>query len=570
MATSTPARLRFSIDARWALGLALLTFFGLLATEKAIGFTRDESFYFYAADQYAPWYLGLFDALLHGRFLDMFSDTVLRRAFGYNTEHPALMKLSFGVSHWLFFEKLHWLRPAASYRAPTWAAGAAASALIFLMGRRILAAGRPAVSRGLSLFAVGAFWLSPRNLYNGHLACFDMPICVAWLFVVYCYLRALDEDQADGGRWSGKWKILTGVAYGIALATKLNAFFYPAALLIHWSLTGLAPALRSRGGLKAVGRSIPRQWLWMAVLGPAIFLLHWPYLWPHPLERIGAYIGFHAEHVNYPWYYLGHLLRDPPFPLFYVVVVTALTVPLPLFALMATGTVATIWRLVREGFARIDSAWTLVLVNGLFPLALISWPTVPHFGGTKHWLPGMPFLSLVAAEALWRCAASAGEWLSRVRRTVRTEWLAAGLGALSLLMALIGCIHVGGYGDSAYNELAGEFAGATQLGMQRQFWSNNVSGVLDWLNKNVPQGGRVYFHEVTYGSVIAYKDNGMLRPDIQPVPGDDQAQLVPYQYMQEFRQQEFDIWNAFGTNEPVDGLYLDESPNITVYRRPGF
>jgi hypothetical protein len=61
----------------------------------------------------------------------------------------------------------------------------------------------------------------------------------------------------------------------------------------------------------------------------------------------------------------------------------------------------------------------------------------------------------------------------------------------------------------------------------------------------------------------------MLRADIQPVPGDDQAQLVPYQYMQEFRQQEFDIWNAFGTNEPVYGLYLDEAPNVTVYRRPG-
>jgi hypothetical protein len=62
----------------------------------------------------------------------------------------------------------------------------------------------------------------------------------------------------------------------------------------------------------------------------------------------------------------------------------------------------------------------------------------------------------------------------------------------------------------------------------------------------------------------------MLRADIQPVGGDDQALFVPYQYMQEFRQQEFDIWNAFGTKEPVDGLYLDESPNITVYRRPGY
>ncbi len=558
------SRPRLSTDALWALGLACVTFVGLLATERAIGFTRDESAYFYAGSLYGSWCLGVLDNLFHGRLLESFSDAVLSRAFGYNTEHPALMKIAFGLSHWLFFEKLHWLRQAAAYRAPAWAAGGVGSALLYLVGQRLFRSQPPTVSRGLSLFAVGAFWLSPTDLYHGHLACFDMPVTVAWLFVVYCYLRGLDE----GPRWNTKWKILTGVAYGIALATKLNAFFIPVALAIHWGIAG-APRAWKDGGFKRVLGSLPGQWLWMATLGPAIFLLHWPYLWPHPVERIGSYLGFHAEHVNYPWYYLHHLLRDPPFPLLYVAVVTALTVPLPIVALMATGTLGMAWRLARQGITNLDPAWTLVLVNGLFPLALISWPTVPHFGGTKHWMPGMPFLSLIAADALWRVSSSAGQQFARLGRTVSVERLASGLGGLSLLVGLIGCIHTGGYGDSAYNELAGEFAGASQLGMERQFWSNNVTGVLDWLNHNAPPGARVYFHEVTPGSVYAYRDNGMLRADIQPVGGDDQAQFVPYQYMQEFRQQEYDIWNAFGTNEPVDGLYLDESPNITVYRRPG-
>jgi hypothetical protein len=568
METSTPAQPRLSPklsgDAIWALTLALLTFFGLLATERAIGFTRDESVYFYAGGLYWSWILGVFENLAHGRLLESFSDPVVSRALGVNSEHPILMKVWFGLSHWLFFEKLHWLRQAAAYRAPAWAAGGLGSALIFLIGRRLLRARSPGVSRGLALFAVGAFWLTPRSLYDGHLACFDMPITVAWLAVVYCYLRGLDE----GPGWATKWKVLTGVAYGLALATKLNAFFYPAALALHWAI-GVAPRAFKEGGLKAVARSIPGQWIWMALLGPAIFLAHWPYLWPHPIERIGQYLRFHAGHVNYPWYYLHILLRDPPFPLLYVVVVTALTVPLPLFALMTTGTFATIWRLGRQGLAAVDQAWLLVLINGLFPLLLISWPTVPHFGGTKHWLSGMPFLSLIAADALWRVAESAAGPLGRLRKTVGVDGIALGLGGVSLFVALVGCIHTGGYGDSAYNELAGEFAGATELGMERQFWSNNVTGVLDWLNHNAPAGARVYFHEVTYGSVVAYHDNDMLRADIQPVQGDDQAQFVPYQYMQEFRQQEFDIWNSFGTNEPVDGLYLDESPNVTVYRRPG-
>src|SRR5262249_17844626 len=151
-------------------------------------------------------------------------------------------------------------------------------------------------SRLLSVFAVGAFWLTPRSLYDGHLACFDMPISVAWLLVIYCYLRSLDEGEGVTDRWP----ILTGVAYGLALATKNNAFFYPASLAIPWLLTAVPRAWRSERSLAAVARAIPGQWLWMAVLGPAIFLAHWPYLWPHPVDRIGQYLAFHAHHVNYP------------------------------------------------------------------------------------------------------------------------------------------------------------------------------------------------------------------------------------------------------------------------------
>src|SRR5262249_36770824 len=156
----------------------------------------------------------------------------------------------------------------------------------------------------------------------------------------------------------------------------------------------------------------------------------------------------HAQHVNYPWYYLHQLLREPPFPIFYVVVVTALTVPLPLFALMSTGTVAVTWRLARQGIAGLDSAWLLVLLNALFPLLLISWPTAPHFGGTKHWLPGMPFLCLIAADALWRTSALAVGQLARLGRKLALNRMALGLGGASLFFALVGCIHVGGYGDS--------------------------------------------------------------------------------------------------------------------------
>ena len=535
----------------FATALAIATFAVMIATERDVGFTRDESFYFLAADLYTPWYLGLWQNLWHGRLLESFTDAALRRSFSYNTEHPVLMKSLFGLSHWLFVTKLSWLRPAAGYRAPAWLVSALISALLFLFGKR--ASGKDAVG----IFAALAFWLCPHQFYHGRLACFDMPITGLWLLVVYAYER---------GFTSHRWAIFTGVAFGLALATKLNAFFYPAALLVHW-LYAIAPGAWREGRARALVRSVPRQWGYMAALGPAIFLLHWPYLWPHPIERIGAYLGFHAQHVNYPWAYLHQLLREPPFPWAYVLVVTAFTVPLPIFALLSAGTVRALLRLPARGARRLDSTHALLLFNGLFPLLLISWPTVPHFGGVKHWMPGMPYLCVLGAEALFAVGATLAAWL---RRPERAGAIAIGVGAIALLPALIGCVHIEGYGESFYNELCGGEAGGAELGMQRQFWSNNVTGVLPWLDRNAPPNARIDFHEVTQGSFQAYRENGMLRQDLQYGQGPRGAELAAYQYMQEFRDQEFEIWNDFGTSEPVAGLYLEEAPNVTVYERRGF
>ena len=47
--------------------------------------------------------------------------------------------------------------------------------------------------------------------------------------------------------------------------------------------------------------------------------------------------------------------------------------------------------------------------------------------------------------------------------------------------------------------------GAASLGMQRQFWSNNVTAVLPWLNEHVPRNGRVWFHEVNVESYRTYQ-----------------------------------------------------------------
>jgi len=600
-------------EERWlALALWVLGFAALWATESAVGFTRDESVYFYAGETYARWFQQLFREPARA-----LTDAAIVRAWDYNHEHPVLMKVLFGLSHLLFHDTLGWLRPAAAFRLPAFALSALVPALVFLLGSAVY-------GRTPALFAALSFLLVPRHYFNAELACFDMPIAAMWLLVVYAFWRALEDRN---------WGVLCGVFFGLALCTKHNALFLPFvlapfALWRAWAASEGNPAARTGVGrvlglfasvavlyvllLVALGpEDFQRKFLLlsphtllfvglavgslgmlhflneesaptalallplatMAAFGPVIFYLHWPYLWHAPVERTAWYLNFHATHNHYAWFYLGTLMREPPFPLAYVLVKTALTVPTSLFVPMVTGWLVLAGRTVLSLFAR-TRAWVrmpslaegLVGVNAVASILIISHPDVPHFGGVKHWLPSMPFLGLLAGVAVTRGCEALVERLRPRWPRVSLAAVAAPVFALLMLPALIGLVRVFPYGTSFYSELAGGVSGAASLGMQRQFWSSNVTAVLPWINQHAPRNGRVFLHEVNGLSFRDYQRNGMLRGDLQQA-GPFDADIAAYQYHQEFREHEFNVWESFGTRTPATGLYLDETPQVVVYQR---
>jgi 4-amino-4-deoxy-L-arabinose transferase-like glycosyltransferase len=500
---------------------------------------------------------------------------------------------------------------------------AAIAPLLYQMGSGLY-------GRAAGLFAAIAFFLVPRHFFNAQLACFDMPIAALWLLTIYAFWRAQDRPRA----WVG-----CGIAFGLALATKHNAFFLPLAvapiaLWIAWkrsaadlrarqlvwafacvnaaaaALYGFLYLILGPGGFQERFVLLsPHSFLFfaviaasavllarlktihepsfrplasvaaMAALGPLVLYVTWPYLWHHPIDRAAWWLEFHATHVHYAWFYLGKLLRGPPFPLDYVLVKTALTVPISLLVPMALGFCTVLARVLRPGPAVSDASerekWpdVLILLNAVASIALISHPQVPHFGGVKHWLPSMTFLALLAGGAVSGAAAWAARALSEMRARSQgsarsMEWaLWTPLALLLFAPALWASARIHPYGTSAYSELAGGVPGAAGLGMQRQFWSNNVVGVLPWINEHAPVNARVWLHEVTPLAFLDYQRNGLLRADLRPAGAANDADVAAYQYHQEFREQEFNVWEAFGTRRPVTGLYIDETPQVVVYAR---
>ena len=483
-------------------------------TQAPVGFVRDEGYYFTAAQSYEQWL-----RLLGAQPLAALAQT--ERYWSYNFEHPGLTKLLFSLSH-LLFGRL--LGDVLAWRLPAFVFAGLLSYWLCQLGlKRSTAAG---------VLAPLLFWCAERTFFHGHLACFDIPICAMWAGVGVAWLEAIDGERRD--------KLWFAFLYGAALAVKHNAWFLPPVLLVH------ALLLRSKAAL----RTLP-----YILLSPLVLFASWPLLWHDPLRHLGDWIAFHTHHVHYSWWYFGQVLRAPPFPVAYPLVVDALALPLPLVALLAAAGASLLYDFVR---------WRLnpqrLLELGLAGSALLPFllTTTPIFGGIKHWLAFVALLTPEAAALLVRAAE-----LSRVKRAVPIAAL------VTLLPGIWQIAHLHPYGTSAYGELAGDVPGAASLGMQRQYWSNNVTGVLPWLDANCPPGARVYFHEVNVESYRTYILSGWLRPDIRYASGPGDADYVALQWHREFRDREPETWNAFGTRRPATGLYIDEVPQVIVYARPG-
>ena len=295
-------------------GLAMMYVGLLLMTSQDLAMSRDESFYVVAAQDYARWFEQL--ANDSGAALEQ---TAIDQAWDFNHEHPGLVKSLFALS-WLAHQKWElFSTDSNAFRFPGMVSGGLLLWLLYVFGAQVF-------SRSAGLFAALSFALVPRVFYHSHLNCFDIPITLALTWVAYCYWRAYT---------SRGWVLLAGIAYGLALATKHNAWILPGILLIHYMW--LAAAARKSG------RAVPKPWwlLSMLLIGPILFFATWPWLWHEnwdiTWERVAWYVQFHLNHEYYNMAYFGENYFYPPFPMSFPFVMTLFTVPLTTIALAIYG-----------------------------------------------------------------------------------------------------------------------------------------------------------------------------------------------------------------------------------------
>lgn len=492
------------------------------------GVTTDEPIYIGQGQRTAQWLRSAVASFGRGDLVGPFRRNVLDAAwYAGKDQQPPLVKVLSGLFSGL--GGISWARaPGALLLA------AACAALAWFCSRHW---GREA---GIS--AALALVLMPRVFAHAHYAALDVPVASLVLLTALAVWK-LGED----GRW--RWAFAAGVLFGLALLAKLNAGLLVPVLLI-WSGVWQRKALVK----KAVA---------LCLIGPAVFVLGWPWLWYDSFARLWEYFKFHFSHYPVDVYYLGHTYHYAPWH--YPLVLTAVTLPLGLLLVAVIGTVFA----VKSARKQKDEKAALFVFCAASYLLVSSLPNAPKYNGVRLFMPAFPFIAgLVGVGFAKLCS-----WIhERVGRFgIRKAWLTFAVGAplFGAAGAAVAATHP--YQLAYYNALVGGMRGARRLGLETIYWGGPYMDALPRLNQ---RAGTVYV--IPRGAISyleIYQNAGALRRDLQFVPRSDdrreQAEALKRSDLVVFQcaQSEFDeiAWALYRHGRPLWKVEMNGLPLLLAF-----
>jgi 4-amino-4-deoxy-L-arabinose transferase-like glycosyltransferase len=457
---------------RLAILLALATVVLLTVSAPNVGLTWDEPAYIVAGESYAEWYCKLLSDpgyALSYEGIDYY--------WVINHEHPALPKAWTGLI-WLVARFV--LDDLTAHRLGGIILAGGLVGLVYLA-----AAKHSGQVAGLA--AAASLLTMPRFFFHSHLAALDVPTAFTMFAVVFLFWRTAD-------RVSLKWDLIAGVAFGLALVSKLNAAMVPPILLL-WLLV-----FKRRLYLF-------RRLFVMTIIGAPLFVALWPWLYYRPLERFTEYIRFMTvDHYPIGQWYLGAFRLPPPwhFPL----LVTLAVLPLSVTILYLVG----IARATAERRSR--SFGCLLIGLSFVPMLVLVAGKSYMFDNERLFIPSYPYLACLAGLGF--------DWIVRgirnaAQRFRRPAWARVSTIAIALVAfvphAAIACQlypHLLSY----YSEGIGGLSCATELGFETTYWAETYAEALPYLNSNAEPGDVLWVQDWSHDVMIYYQLHGLLRSDL--------------------------------------------------------
>jgi 4-amino-4-deoxy-L-arabinose transferase-like glycosyltransferase len=168
------------------------------------------------------------------------------------------------------------------------------------------------------LFAVLFLIFFPPFIAHSHFNPKDVPHLVSIVIALYFFDRFIERKNTSAC-------IVSGVTYGLAVATGLNALFLVPAFV--WVISIHIHPMKDR---------VLRLGLWMAV---AIFALYatWPFLWHEPTYFFSSIRFFTSDFMNKSIMYLGNKFTFQTLPWHYTLVHFIASTPVVTLAFFIYG-----------------------------------------------------------------------------------------------------------------------------------------------------------------------------------------------------------------------------------------
>jgi 4-amino-4-deoxy-L-arabinose transferase-like glycosyltransferase len=468
---------------RVAAALGAAAFLAVALTIAHPGITWDEPGYLAAAKLELAWLEELPDRVAKGSLSSWMSADTLEaywRFDPYHNPHPPFYKILAG-STWAAFHPLLGDYPA--FRL--------SSAALFglLVGALCLWGATASGSRAVGIGAAAAFALMPRVFGDAHVAATDMPLTAFWGLAAYFFWRA--------SRGGGLPSVLAfGACWGMALATKFNGLLLPVPLVL-WSL------------FHARRRLLPTLVVGGAV-ACALGILFNPYLWMDPIGRTLGFISESTSRAEWApiWtLYLGRVYRFV-LPWHHALVLTLITVPLPILALAGAGAVR-----LRE--APLRPLVSLCLIQVLFQQVLMALPSSPGHDGVRLFLPQFPFIALLAGLGFGAAWSRVWQGVKHGRHPRLSRASCAGLTALLFLPAAAALARSHPLELAYFNEVVGGVQGAYRRGFESTYWFDAATPrFLRRMERELPRGARVWAYPAPW-HFTALQQAGLLRADLE-------------------------------------------------------
>ncbi len=508
--------------------LAGFYFFLLLYQAERVAITDDARFYMDAARSYGDY----LEAGWNG--FKYFDRGFIDRYWQNNHEHPSFAKLLMAGGY-LVHKKFGILRETVAYRVGISALAAVLLLFLFSFVRR-------AVSFRAAVFAALFFMFLPRTFFHARVATLDFTVGATCFIFVYCYWRGLT---------SRSWAWMTGVAFGFALASKLNAPFMVLPVLVHYCVV-------KWGDLKRwpVRTIFAPQFVSMLLLSLPVFFALWPWLWHDIVARFKEYVLFHVNHYGISMYYLGEVYSTPRPPWSAPFVMMLVTTPLLTVLCAVLGFLLYRWSDDRDR----RRPMLLVSLSAFVAIGTVMFLPAPFYSGVKLFQPFFPFLAVAAGVGLWRVLD---------RATILPErWRFAPFGVvfIPVILSMVDLRH-----DhlSYYSELIGGTKGAAQYKFETHYYDLFYYDLAEYFNRELKTFSPVAFdpNGKEYPFTSGYlKRAKLLTPKFYYSDNKDAAAY--YVLTHEYRWREYpDLLRKVKWRTPVYVLERQGVPLLTVYGR---